>query len=48
MHPENYLFDALDVVLAWDMPDELLPLTLHAQAGLMAGIPCEELGRRMV
>lgn len=43
MMTENYLFDALDTVLAWDMPDELLPITLQSQAGLMAGIPNDEL-----
>jgi hypothetical protein len=42
MSAENYLFDALESVLAWDMPDELLPLTLQSQAGLMAGIPYDE------
>jgi hypothetical protein len=42
MSAENYLFDALETVLAWDMPDELLPLTLQSQAGLMAGLPYEE------
>ena len=39
---EVYLLDALETVLAWDMPDELLPLTLQSQAGLMAGLPYEE------
>jgi hypothetical protein len=42
--PEIYLFDALESVLAWELPDELLPLTLQSQAGLLAGIPYEELG----
>jgi hypothetical protein len=44
MSAENYLFDALDQVLAWDMPAHLLPITLQSQAGLMAGIPYEEVG----
>ncbi len=48
MSAENYLFDALETVLAWDMPDELLPLTLQSQAGLMAGLPYEEACGRMV
>lgn len=26
MSAEIYLFDALETVLGWDMPDELLPL----------------------
>jgi hypothetical protein len=29
------------------MPDELLPLTLQSQAGLMAGIPYEDVGRML-
>jgi len=44
MSAENYLFNALETVLAWDMPDELLPLTLQSQAGLMAGVSSDELG----
>lgn len=42
MSAENYLFVALDRVLAWEVPDELLPITLQSQAGLMAGVPFEE------
>jgi len=45
--PEIYLFDALETVLGWDMPDELLPLTLQSQAGLMAGLPYEDVSCRM-
>ena len=45
MPAEIYLFDALETVLGWDMPDELLPLTLQSQAGLMAGLPYEEIDR---
>ena len=44
MPAEIYLFDALETVLGWDMPDELLPLTLGSQAGLMAGVSNDELG----
>jgi hypothetical protein len=46
--PEIYLFDALETVLGWDMPDELLPLTLQSQAVLMAGLQYEAVGCRMV
>jgi hypothetical protein len=42
MTTENYLFDALDVVLSWDTPEELLPQAVQSQAGLMAGIPYDE------
>jgi len=41
---ESRFLDALETVLAWDMPDELLPLTLQSQAGLLAGIPYDEVG----
>ena len=44
MSAENYLFDALESVLAWDMPEHLLPITLQSQAGLMAGVSNDELG----
>ncbi|MEW6119223.1 MAG: hypothetical protein AB1593_03945 [Pseudomonadota bacterium] len=43
MPAENCLIDALEVVLTWDLPEELLPLALPAQAGLLAGIPYEDL-----
>ena len=44
MSAENYLFDALESVLAWELPDELLPLTLQSQAGLLAGLAYDEVG----
>jgi len=37
MHDRNYLLDAIDTVLAWDIPDEALSEAISAQAGLMAG-----------
>lgn len=34
----HYIFlDAINVVLAWDLPDEFLAEAVMAQAGLMAG-----------
>lgn len=39
---QNYLIDALDIVLGWNISDELLPLALVSQAQLMAGFDCEE------
>jgi hypothetical protein len=43
MHYENYLTDALEIVSAWDVPDEQLADTVNAQAKLMAGIPSDEI-----
>ena len=40
---ENYLIDALEHVLPWDLPDEDLADAVNAQARLMAGILPEEL-----
>jgi hypothetical protein len=39
---QNYLIDALDIVLGWNISDELLLLALANQAQLMAGFDCEE------
>ena len=39
---ENYLLDALDLVSAWDLPEEDLADAVLAQARLMAGILPEE------
>lgn len=38
---QNYLIEALDVVLAWNLPDEALPLALVDQAKLMSGFDAE-------
>ncbi len=37
----NYLIDALDVVLAWDLPEESLADALLSQAIGMSGIDSE-------
>jgi hypothetical protein len=39
---QNYLIDALDTVLAWNLPDESLPLALVNQAMLMSGFDAED------
>jgi hypothetical protein len=36
--PEDYILDALELVSAWDVPDEDLADAVNAQARLMAGI----------
>ena len=40
---QNCLIDAIDVVLAWDLPDELLAETVTVQAGLMARIAPDDI-----
>jgi hypothetical protein len=42
MNTQNYLLDALELVLAWELPDELLPLAINDQAKLMAGFDAEQ------
>jgi len=39
---QNYLIDALDTVLAWDLPDESLANVLVNQAMLMSGVHSED------
>jgi len=39
---EDYLIDALDMVSAWELPEEDLADAVMAQARLMAGILPEE------
>ena len=43
MQFENYLTDALEIVSAWDIPDEDFAQTVNDQAKLMAGVPPEEI-----
>ena len=38
MHTEGYIFDALEMVSAWNIPDGDLADAVNAQARLMAGI----------
>ena len=40
---QNYLINALDIVLGWNISDELLPLALIDQAKLMAGFENEDI-----
>jgi hypothetical protein len=43
MHTEDYIFDALEIVFAWDVPDEDLADAVNDRARLMAGIHPDEL-----
>ena len=42
MHIEDYIPEALEMVSAWDIPDEELADAVNAQARLMAGIHPDE------
>ena len=42
MNFQNYLLDAIDAVLSWDIPEEFLAEAVHAQAGMMARISSDE------
>ena len=41
MELHNFVLDALDRVLAWDLPDEVYPHAVTAEAGLLAGMDPE-------
>ena len=43
MYTQNYLINAIETVLGWDIPEDLLPLAIIDQAKLMAGFDAEEL-----
>lgn len=38
MNYQDQIHDAIEVVLAWDLPDEALGVAVQAQAELMAGM----------
>ena len=40
--PEDYIADALEIVSAWNVPDEDFADAVNAQARLMAGIHPDE------
>ncbi len=42
MHTEDHIPDALEMVCAWDIPDEDFADAVNAQARLMAGIPPDD------
>ncbi len=42
MNYQDYLLDALEMVLAWDLPNEELAGAVNDQARLMAGICHDE------
>ncbi|MEN8108275.1 MAG: hypothetical protein ABFS22_09735 [Pseudomonadota bacterium] len=42
MHIEDYIPDALELVSAWDIPDEDFADAVNGQARLMAGVQPDE------
>ena len=40
----SFLTDALDLVLDWDLPDDVCPLAVTTQASHMAGLQSDEVG----
>ena len=40
---EDYVLAALDIVSAWEIPDEHVARIVNDQAKLMSGIPAEEI-----
>ena len=48
MNYEDYLKDALEMVLVWDLPEEELADAANDQARLMAGVPPEEIRPRQL
>jgi len=43
MTTQNFLLNAIETVLGWDIAEELIPLAINDQAKLMAGFDAEEL-----
>lgn len=39
---QNYIIQAIDTVLTWDISDEVIPAAVADQAKLMAGFDCEQ------
>ena len=47
MNIENIILDALEIVSAWDLPDEDFADAVNDQAMLMAGVNPDELPERL-
>lgn len=39
---QNYIIQAIDAVLTWDIPEDAISLAIADQAKLMAGFDCEQ------
>lgn len=42
MYAQLHFNEALETVLAWDLPDDLLPIAMSDQIRLLAGFQVEE------
>jgi hypothetical protein len=42
VHIEDYILEAIEIVSAWEIPDEDFAQTVNAQARLMAGVQPDE------
>ena len=42
MDYENYILDALEMVMAWELPEEDIPKAVNDQARLMSGLTPED------
>jgi hypothetical protein len=47
MNIENYILDAIELVSAWDLPDEDLADAANDQAMLMAGVNPDDIPERL-
>jgi len=47
MNIENIILDALEIVSAWDLPDEDLADVVNDQAMLMAGVNPDDIRERL-
>ena len=43
MNQDNYIIEALEIVTAWDLPDEGLAAAIADQAMLLAGVNPEDI-----
>lgn len=41
MYAQHHFNDALETVLSWDLPDDLLPIAMSEQIKLLAGFDVE-------
>lgn len=39
---QNYIIQAIDEVLSWDIPEDCLSVAVAEQAKLMSGIDCDQ------
>jgi hypothetical protein len=47
MNIENYILDAIELVSAWDLPDEDLADAVNDQAMLMGGVNPDDIPERL-